>query len=326
MELDGKLLARARERLETQRAQRETQREALEREIFERSPELRRLDGRLRSAMGELISAVARGADPRELRRIEDQALALRSQRAGALTALGYAPDALETGFACPRCCDTGYLPDGRPCDCLLTLYGEERSRQLSSLAQAGDRGFAAFDLSYYSGEDRERMALNLSICKDFVRSFGPDSPDLLFQGGTGLGKTLMSRIIAAAVAEAGYSVVYETAQSAFSAFEDQKFSRDSEAYAQAGERVRRILGCELLILDDLGTELTTSFTQSALYNIVDSRLNSRKKTVISTNLTDEELARRYIPQIVSRLRGEYDALLFRGRDIRAIRNERRYL
>ena len=119
--------------------------------------------------------------------------------------------------------------------------------------------------------------------------------------------------------------MVYETAQEAFAAFEEQKFSRDAETYAAATEKVKRILGCELLILDDLGTELTTSFTQSALYYIVNTRLTEHRKTIISTNLSDAELAARYIPQIMSRIGGEFDKLPFMGRDIRAIRKEQRY-
>ena len=113
-------------------------------------------------------------------------------------------------------------------------------------------------------------------------------------------------------------------AQDAFAAFEEQKFSRDAETYAAASEKVNRILSCDLLILDDLGTELTTNFTQSALYSIINSRLAANKKTLISTNLSHEELATRYIPQTVSRLNGEYDTLFFMGRDIRAIKKEHR--
>jgi DNA replication protein DnaC len=168
-------------------------------------------------------------------------------------------------------------------------------------------------------------MELTLAAARAYAGGFGPDSTNLLLQGGTGLGKTLLSRCIAATVSAGGHSVVYETAQEAFGAFEEQKFSRDAETYAAASEKVKRTLHCELLILDDLGTELTTSFTQSALYNIVDSRLTAGRKTVISTNLTDAELAERYIPQIVSRIGGEYDKLPFLGRDIRAIRKEQRY-
>ena len=169
-------------------------------------------------------------------------------------------------------------------------------------------------------------MEVNLSICRNFVASFGPDSLNLLFQGGTGLGKTLLSRCVAAAVAEAGFPVVYETAQDAFTAFETQKFSRDAESYHAATERVNQILDCTLLVLDDLGTELTTSFTQSALYYILDTRLNRGKKTIISTNLDDRELTRRYLPQIISRLNGEYHTLVFSGEDIRSQKKRERYL
>ncbi|MBR1660116.1 MAG: DNA replication protein DnaC, partial [Oscillospiraceae bacterium] len=91
-------------------------------------------------------------------------------------------------------------------------------------------------------------------------------------------------------------------------------------------ETVGRILRSDLLILDDLGTELTTAFTQSALYNILETRLTAGKKMIFTTNLSDKELEERYIPQTVSRISGEFDVLTFRGRDIRAIRKERRYL
>ncbi|MBE6997896.1 MAG: hypothetical protein E7427_06975 [Ruminococcaceae bacterium] len=156
-------------------------------------------------------------------------------------------------------------------------------------------------------------------------RGLRPDSANLLLQGGTGLGKTFLSGCIAKTVSEKGFSVVYLTAQEAFAAFEEQKFSRDAETYAAASEKVKRILRSQLLILDDLGTEMTTGFTQSALYNIVNTRLTERRQTIISTNLDDKALAARYLPQTTSRISGEYDTLLFMGEDIRAIRRSQRY-
>lgn len=326
MALDGKLLGRARERLAQRREENEAREAALRREIFARLPEVRRTDAALNALLREVVDLTGGGPDrARQLRDLDRESLELIARRAEQLRAGGYPADALDGVYTCRRCRDTGYLADGRPCACLLKLYEAERSAALSQLGEAGSRGFEGFDLSYYEGEDRSVMELTLSNARKFAREFSASSPNLLLQGGTGLGKTLLCRCIAAAVAEMGASVVFETAQSAFSAFEDQKFSRDAEAYAAAGDRVRRILGCELLILDDLGTELTTSFTQSALYNIVDTRLTQRRKTVISTNLSDEELARRYIPQVVSRIAGEYDTLLFRGRDVRAQQREKRY-
>ena len=166
---------------------------------------------------------------------------------------------------------------------------------------------------------------MTLNYCRSYAERFGEDSPNLLFRGGTGLGKTFLSGCVAKAVSDKGFSVVYETAGDAFAAFEDRKFSRDIAQSEEAADRVRRILDCELLILDDLGTEMSTGFTHSALYNIINSRLTKGKKTIVSTNLSAGEMEARYTPQVVSRIFGEYDTVPFRGRDIRAIKNERRY-
>ena len=264
------------------------------------------------------------GAGAEGLARVREESERLCAEKARALAAHGFAPDYRDEIVACPLCRDSGYREDGTICDCLRKLYEEERSKELSGLLRAGEESFADFRLDYYDGEARECMELTLASARAYVSGFGPESTNLLLQGGTGLGKTFLSGCIARAVSAGGRSVVYETAQEAFGAFEEQKFSRDAETYAAASEKVKRILNCDLLILDDLGTELTTSFTQSALYNILNSRLTARRKTIISTNLTDAELAARYIPQITSRIGGEFDKLPFMGRDIRAIRKQQR--
>ena len=136
---------------------------------------------------------------------------------------------------------------------------------------------------------------------------------NLFLYGNPGLGKTFLSACIARTVSEQGYSVVYDTAGSIFARFEDQKFARDMEAR----DETRRYLNCDLLIVDDLGCELTTPFVQSALYTLINTRLSANKHTIISSNLTMDEVARRYSPQIASRLEGEYQALHFFGQDIR---------
>lgn len=159
--------------------------------------------------------------------------------------------------------------------------------------------------------------------CREYARNFGPGSPNLIFMGGPGLGKTYLSACIARAVAEAGFSVAYESAAAALGAFETQRFSRENEEGAQAASRVREYLGCDLMILDDLGTEMVTSFSVSALYQLVNTRLNEGRSTIISTNCGFEELRRKYGPQICSRLEGEYLLLSFSGRDIRLLRKER---
>ena len=326
MALDGKLLARARTRLAERREENAAARDRREAEVYAAVPEIRRIDAEMRGLLGALLDVTGRGASAAEaLKDVERKSAQLCADKARALEAHGYAADYLDEIVSCPECRDSGYRADGTICSCLLRLYEEEKAKELSAVLHAGAESFADFRLDYYTGEARECMELTLAVARAYADGFGPDSTNLLLQGGTGLGKTFLSGCIARAVSARGRSVVYETAQEAFAAFEEQKFSRDAETYAAATEKVKRILGCELLILDDLGTELTTSFTQSALYYIVNTRLTEHRKTIISTNLSDAELAARYIPQIMSRIGGEFDKLPFMGRDIRAIRKEQRY-
>ena len=144
-----------------------------------------------------------------------------------------------------------------------------------------------------------------------------------LLQGGTGLGKTYLSACIARVVAGAGYAVAYETAASALDAFECAKFQRSSADGEAAAQRVEQYLGCDLMILDDLGTEMITAYSTSALYTLINTRLTRKKATIISTNCSNEELQKKYTPQILSRIAGEYQTLPFAGRDIRQIKKER---
>ena len=326
MTLDGKLLARARERLAARREANLAARTRREEEAYAAAPELRRIDADLRGLVGQVLDLAGRGAESAvPLEQVRQKGLELCAEKAEALVAHGFAPDYLDEIFVCHSCRDTGYRAGGEMCDCLLKLYEEEKAKELSTALQTGERSFADFRLDYYHGEARECMELTLAAARAYAEGFGPDSANLLLQGGTGLGKTFLSGCIAKTVSDKGFSVVYLTAQEAFAAFEEQKFSRDAETYAAASEKVKRILRSQLLILDDLGTEMTTGFTQSALYNIVNTRLTERRQTIISTNLDDKALAARYLPQTTSRISGEYDTLLFMGEDIRAIRRSQRY-
>ena len=327
MAIDGKLMAKARERLEQIKTENAKVQEERLLEVYTRVPEVRAADARLRAIMGELISASLKKGEAAksEIDSLSRRSLEICGEKSEALVEAGYPFDYLDEVCSCPVCRDTGYTAKGENCACLMKLYEEEKSAYLSSIPGHEGDSFAAFSLDYYQGADRDVMEMTLGVCRSYALGFGSDSPNLLFRGGTGLGKTFLSGCVAKAVSDKGYSVVYETAGDAFAAFEDKKFSRDAATAEAAGERVRRILDCELLILDDLGTEMTTSFTHSALYNIVNSRLTAGKKTIISTNLSQNEMAERYTPQVVSRIGGEYDTVYFRGRDIRAIKKERRY-
>ena len=190
------------------------------------------------------------------------------------------------------------------------------------------DQSFETFRLDYYDREvwpgqtrsPQENMQNILSACRSYAEFFDPKAgqdQNLLFYGPPGLGKTFLSACIARVVSEKGCSVVYDSAPSVFARFETRRFAPYGEESRQAGDDTRRYLACDLLILDDLGTEFLSPFFQSALYELVNTRLVEGKSTVISTNLDKEGLRKRYTPQVASRIEGNYTALPFFGRDIR---------
>lgn len=327
MAIDGKLMAQARDRLTAIKENNRRLQEERLLEVYTRVPRVRELDAQLRELMGDVVGVSLKKGEAAKLllEDINKRSLAICAEKAETLVAAGYPADYTEDVYTCKDCRDTGYTMTGKVCDCLMKLYEEEKNARLSYIAGHEGDSFAGFSLDYYAGADREIMSMTLDVCRRYAMDFGPESGNLLFRGGTGLGKTFLSGCIAKAVADMGYSVVYETAGDAFAAFEDRKFSRDPFLAEQAGERVGRIMDCRLLILDDLGTEMSTAFTHSALYNIINGRLIAGKQTIISTNLSAEEIAARYSPQVVSRLSGEYDTVYFRGRDIRAIKKAQRY-
>jgi DNA replication protein DnaC len=190
-----------------------------------------------------------------------------------------------------------------------------------------GKESFEQFRLDYYSQKIDPELGVSMrtvmektfKTCRSYALTFSERSPNLLFSGGTGLGKTFLSACIARTVANNGYSVAYESAAHLFSNLERAKFGGDEEQR----QNVLKYTACDLLLIDDLGTEMGGQFTTSALYTLVNDRILAGKPTIISTNLNTEELARRYSPQIASRLRGDYLRVAFVGEDIRIIKNRR---
>ena len=322
MALDGKLLARARENLENIHADNVAEHYLRQEKIYSRIPEIERIDTRLRTQMAELVGLTLRGGAELNaaIKALEDESLALQKKKAELLVERGYEMDYLDDIFSCPACRDTGYV-GGKMCSCLKAMYNAEVTRELGTLLKNSDECFEKFDLSLY-GDARESMEIVYNTCREYANSFSDRSMNLMFQGGTGLGKTFLSACIARVVAGNGHSVCYDTASSALEAFETKKFSRDAQTAENAAVKVERMLDCELMILDDLGTEMLTPMSVSALYTLINTRLVNGRKTVISTNLTDAELSKRYNPQICSRLEGEFTKLPFFGSDIRLTKKE----
>ena len=323
--MDGRILALARKEKEDIRLRSVAEDRRRHAAAYARVPALRDIDARLAELVGEMASAMFHEGRPVE--EIRKESLLLQAERGELLVENGWPLDWLDGAWDCAKCRDTGYS-EGAMCSCLRKLYDKHQTESLSELLRLGDETFGTFDLSLYDDapdpesrvSPRTQMTKVLGVCRRYAESFGPDSPNLLFWGNTGLGKTFLSGCIARVAADRGASVVYVTAASAVEAFEEHKFRPDDESE----EKVRRLLSCELLILDDLGTEHVTEFSKSAVYRLVNTRLLDRKKTIISTNLSPDDLESRYTSQIASRLRGEYQILPFVGRDIRLVKKERR--
>ena len=331
MAYDGRILRRAIARFEEDRQEREDRFQQRREGIFLRQPRLRQIDAELHATAGRIItSALRRGTDPLPaLEVLRDENLSLQAEKRALLEKMGLPQDCLEEKPACPLCGDTGYR-GGELCRCLRGYYAREQRKELSRMLDLAGQSFDTFSLDWYSdqydpkygGSPRKNMEHVYDTCVDYARQFGRKPANLLLYGDPGLGKTFLSAAIAREVSDKDFSVVYDTAGSIFQRFEARKFGRDSGDEAES--QVDRVLACDLLILDDLGTEMTTAFVQSALYQIVNTRLIERRSTVISSNFSPDSLAQRYSPQLASRIQGEYQILPFFGQDIRKLRRERR--
>ena len=184
-----------------------------------------------------------------------------------------------------------------------------------------GDCSFDNFDLKYYSDKTesdgtnaQRRMTAILNLCKDYVENFSQDSPNLLFSGNAGLGKTHLTMAIVSGVIEKGFLPVYGSAENPFSIVENEKFTGEGRGNYET------MLNCDLLVIDDLGAEMATNFTKSVLYNLINTRLLSKRPTIINTNLTMKEIELRYSARISSRLIGHYNGNKFLGADIRQLK------
>ncbi len=329
MSYDPKHVKEANRRLALERSDRRAALAAFEAQCHDRLPELAALDSAIRRTVTQAIAAALhQGVDPTAaVEAARQENLTLQAKRLELLRSAGIDPAQLEDTPLCPICGDTGYHK-GEFCQCVTALCAEENLAELSRQLD-GSYTFDAFSLAWYDpGFDpalgdspRQLMDTVLGLCRDYAEEFPRHSArNLYLYGGTGLGKTLLSGCIARRVAQRGHWTVYATAGALFRAYEDVKFNRDATGDAQ--EDVRRFENCDLLVLDDLGSEMTTPFVQSALYQLLNQRMLSGKHTVISSNLDMDAVRQRYTPQVASRLEGEFQELPFVGRDIRIQRKE----
>ena len=324
MAYSAEVVKRARARLAQAKEDRESENRQHLAVAYARVPRIQEIDIQLRRTMAQAAQAAfLQGDDGRELlekARLEN--LELQQERA-ILAMENFEEGYLDDSPICDKCGGSGYIGSNM-CECLTELCRQEQKKEVSVLSGSRE-AFNQFRLDYYpdridpkyGASPRTIMERNLKICRTYALTFAPNAGNLLFVGGTGLGKTFLSACIARAVADRGYSVVYESAGHLFGKLEQAKFSPSEEARREAA----RFTDCDLLILDDLGTEMPGQFVTAAFYTLLNDRILAGKPMVISTNLNIDEAARRYSPQIASRLQGSFQGLTFVGEDIRILKN-----
>lgn len=324
MAYSAEVVKRARARLAQAKEDRESENRQHLAVAYARVPRIQEIDIQLRRTMAQAAQAAfLQGGDGRELlekARLEN--LELQQERA-ILAMENFEEGYLDDSPICDKCGGSGYIGSNM-CECLTELCRQEQKKEVSVLSGSRE-AFNQFRLDYYpdridpkyGASPRTIMERNLKICRTYALTFAPSAGNLLFVGGTGLGKTFLSACIARTVADRGYSVVYESAGHLFGKLEQAKFSPSEETRREAA----RFTECDLLILDDLGTEMPGQFVTAAFYTLLNDRILAGKPMVISTNLNIDEAARRYSPQIASRLQGSFQGLTFVGEDIRILKN-----
>ncbi|MBO5313213.1 MAG: ATP-binding protein [Clostridia bacterium] len=290
------------------------QKEALKR-AYSLIPELEDIDKELSGIGIKIFGATLQGKDGLKERIDELKAhnLALQEKRASLLVSAGLGADYTELKFVCDKCQDTGHV-GMHMCSCLraLLISLQMEASGIGSLIEA--QSFETFNLELYPENDREHMRQVLCHLKDYVQSFDTDKCNMLFVGGTGLGKTHLSTAVAKSLIEKGYNVVYETSTNMFADFESDRFR---DRFSGEESKSDKYMGCDLLIVDDLGTEIISNYTISCLYNIINTRLNKNLPIILNTNLSSKELRRIYNDRITSRIFGEFKILSFGGEDVR---------
>ncbi|MBE6602018.1 MAG: hypothetical protein E7637_05895 [Ruminococcaceae bacterium] len=328
MGYNKEIYKRIRSEYETKTFAARAEADARREELYAAIPSLREMDGRLSQFGLRIMQAALQGGDTaREVSALREENERICRARGELLRKNGFPADYSEPKYECVKCEDTGFVGI-RMCECMrrrLTEAGMEASG-LSALMRK--QSFDNFSLDYYRAnpQEYEIMCRNYQTVRRYAENFTleegkPTSGSLLFLGGTGLGKTHLSTAVARAVISRGYDVYYNSAVGMISDFECRRFGN---GLADGnGDDTVRYTECDLLIIDDLGTEVVNQFTLSCLYHVLNTRLNLQKPTLISTNLTSAELRKTYSDRITSRLIGEYLLIPFYGTDVRKQKTQR---
>ena len=284
-------------------------------EIRAISSDIREIDEELEKTGPMIFKYALAGKD---ITPLKERNQTLVATRRAILRTLGYPEDYTDVKYTCQICNDTGFLENTKACTCFRSLLYKENIKSSGMGRLIEEQSFENFDLSAYAFDPAvyAKMQNVFKTAKEFALDFGKKrGRNLLLMGNTGTGKTHVSTSIAKVLIEGGYYVLYDSAQNIVSAFENDKFR---SGYGQYEPEAEKYLECDLLIIDDLGTEFVNQFTVSCIYNLLTTRRNRGLSTIISTNLAPAELASKYEGRIYSRIVGmDYNVLFFDGKDYR---------
>ena len=294
-------------------------------QLYTQEPRLREIDRELSQIGIDTAKTILKSDDSSvNMQELADRSLKLQNEYNEILEKLGFRSNDLEPAYHCDQCSDTGYIEENNRtivCECLKKLMSDIACEQLNSDSPLKLCTFDSFKLDYYSDQPDQsgsiplnRMSKIFNYCVDYADHFSLNSRSIVMRGATGLGKTHLSLAIANEVIRKGMSVVYVSAPDILSRLEREHFSYQ---YREEEGTFNSLLKCDLLIIDDLGTEFISQFSVSAVYNIFNSRILSGKPMIINTNLSVNELLTTYSQRFVSRMMGSCDKLDFIGEDIR---------
>lgn len=241
----------------------------------------------------------------------------LKSMKDSLLTGAGFPIDYLAPIYTCPDCKDTGYI-DNRKCHCLEQRIVSVLYEQSNIIEYINDNNFSNLSFDYYKDADLDRFKKCVDTCHDFVENFKTENQNLLLYGSVGVGKSFLSGCIAKEVLDRGHSVIYFSSAALFQALSHATFNNESKD--ELYNLNDYIYNCDLLIVDDLGTELASSFVSTQLFSFLNERALRKKSTIISTNLSLEQIRDRYSDRVFSRIVSTYSVLKLSGPDIRILK------
>lgn len=296
--------------------------EAALRQLYRQCPKAEKIQRTKTAEAAQIAKAVLAGGDVKaSLGKLRDRNLQLQAEFLQLLAENGFQEKDILPQYQCGACKDTGFI-DGKMCFCLKQLQKQLAFASLNMEVSLKSFRFDNFDLSYYENTAAAQMERIFMYCQKYADAFRANSPSLLFRGATGLGKTHLSLAIAQAAIEKGFGVIYGSVQNFAVSLEKERFDRSEQVLSAGTEQ--KLISCDLLILDDLGTEFSSSYVAAALYHIINTRQQEGKPTIISTNLSTQELEKRYSERFVSRIIGQYSTFDFMGNDVRIQRRKRK--